>query len=266
LRPGFSASQRDAASSALSLLGDIEPLFRNLARVLEFDQSTEIPPQFAELVRSVALAAPGAKVTRPPFLRFAARLPAAHSPSDFSSLARDVWGDNVPVKAAQIAWNCFPDLPPFDLSLSHVQLPDWYIFRLPVSFTDFFAAGCGGEAILGLVGGANSFIVRCLTCGEALTIDREKTHSFLSHVGCGRLGLVLLGPAAPLAVAAFPTKFSVIRLQALYLTAQGGEDIGLTSGAPLVLCEERRRALARRMLSGYFTFLEDPSYPRAADE
>jgi hypothetical protein len=259
LQVGFSPAQLDAAVSALVAIGDIGGYLNKLALVLEFDSSSEIPKLFASMIQTVIFAA-SRTTSEFSHNRFAGRLLSAQNQADFAAIVSEIWPADPPLKAAQIVWNCFvmsqnrPGLTLFDLNLAHVALPDWYIFRLPETFTDFFSEECGGDEILQLA--SQRSVLRCLTCGKALT-PRPGPASMLGHaVVCGKMVLVILGDEAPQVFWCIPSHARAIPLNPLYVNAQGDDDIGLRAGNPLVLSRERRSKLIRGILSGDFDGLQ----------
>jgi hypothetical protein len=143
-----------------------------------------------------------------------------------------------------------PELSLFDLRLTHVALPDWYILRLPESFTDFFFSEFGGNEIAKLA--SKKLVVRCLFCGKALT-NQEGPRCYFDHASeCGMLSVMIIGPKTPCVCICTPPSERMSPLHSLYVTAHGDDDVGLSAGNPLILSHERRDRLVRDILSGEF--------------
>jgi hypothetical protein len=252
----FSQAQLDAAEYALKTLQDIGPYVTKLARVLEFSSSSEIPKPFAAMIRTVIIAASRASSDLPAFVRFAGRLPSVQKQADFSGLVSEIWTENPPLKAAQIIWNCFvmhenrSGLSSFDLNMVHVGLPDWYLLKLPESFTDFFSEELGGDEILELA--PKKVVMRCLRCGKALTFEPGPRGCFEHARDCSVLSIMILGQIAPSVILCVPSQQPMGR-RALYVDSQGDDDVGLRAGNPLVLSHERRNDIVRSILSGKWT-------------
>jgi hypothetical protein len=143
-----------------------------------------------------------------------------------------------------------PNPNPFDLTAVHVTFPDWYIFRLPEAFTDFFSEDFGGEEILQADQGV---LLRCLYCGKLLSgnPDREPPEFFYRHAStCKSLAIAVLSRDAPLVLMSFPALELCRETTPLYVTAEGDDDIGLRTGEPLFLSHDRRKECIRQMLSG----------------
>jgi hypothetical protein len=261
LLAGHTAAQREAAGPTVAHLmrTDFAATVERMAQLLDLDGAVELPQPFAQLMRSVAVAAADRDprdLAGQPMLLFLSLLPFAREADDFRRLTRAMWQSRPwPEKAAAVLWNCVAsDVAVVDLAGLRAAPPDLWLRKAPERFSDLFLPEHGGEEVVR----SGQPVCRCLRCGAVVVVvdpGRSGVSLVISHARACNLGL-FLGLTGELAASVFRicrTSFTAGRtIRPLYVTPEGDDDMGLKIGIPLVLSRERHRLLMRDILSGLY--------------
>jgi hypothetical protein len=261
LLSGYTPVQKEAVRPTIQFLisGDFAATVERMAQLLDFDETTELPATFVDLMQTISIAAADfepEELAGQPLLLFLSLLTLARDRSDFDWLTRAMWQSlPCPMKSAAILWNCVAtDLPTIDLASLRAPPPDLYLRSVPERFIDLFLPEFGGDEILK----HDCPVCRCLKCGACVVIadpGRTSPDLIIAHARMCNLGL-FLGLTGELATNVFricrSSHTAGRAIRALYVTSDGDEDIGLRIGMPVVLSHERHRELIRDVLSGLY--------------